>query len=440
MIAALCALVGLVVGAVASALWFQGRSRSARDGALSARTDLAVRDAELRAAREEGERERQHHAAALESLRTVFEAESSRIHDEAIEKLSRRDQEVHAQRELALDRTLKPLNDLLHEYKRNLSEFDLKHVEALGEVRNRADELLNEQRHAQEETRRLNQLLGRSDHRGRWGEIQLANVLEASGLRQGVDYELQVAAVGESGRQRPDCVINLPGGARVAVDAKFPFDAFEKSLGCDDANERRQYEEKHGKDLKNHVRSLRDKAYWEAISPAPEFVVCFVPSDAAVSAAYLADGDIVEFAWRHRVLIAGPTNLLSLLWSVALVVRQQRLVDNAERIYDQAGEIVKRIRNVAEPVARMGKSLDAAVDSFNKMVGSFESRLIPGARALERLGVRSPKEIPPIGPVERVATRPNAQRWGDEDDLELEGPVVDATLADGPSEGIGDDE
>lgn len=433
--AALWAVVGLVVGTALTALWAERRSRMLREQAGRATTELAVRDAELRGAREEAERQRQEHANSLENLRSVFEAESTRIHDEAIDKLARRDEQVHAQREQALDRTLKPLNDLLHEYKRNLSEFDLKHVEALGEVRNRAEELLVEQRRAQDETRRLNQLLGRSDHRGRWGEIQLQNVLEASGLHADVDYELQVTAAGESGRQRPDCVVKLPGGARVAVDAKFPFDAFEASLAADDADERRRLELKHAKDLKAHVKTLRAKAYWEAISPSPEFVVCFVPSDAAVTAAYLADPEIVDYAWRERVLIAGPTNLLSLLWSVALVVRQQRLVDNAERIYDQAGEIVKRIRNVAEPVAKMGRSLDAAVDHFNKMVSSFESRLIPGARELERLGARGAKELPDIAPVERVAARPNPQRWGDDDDIPaLEGPVVDATLESGSSE------
>jgi DNA recombination protein RmuC len=432
MVAALGAVVGLIVGTALTALWAQRRSRSWRERADRATTDLAVRDAELRGARDEAERQRQEHATSLENLRSVFEAESARIHDEAIEKLDRRDAQVHAQREQALDRTLKPLNDLLHEYKRNLSEFDVKHVEALGEVRNRAEELLTEQKRSQDETRRLNQLLGRSDHRGRWGEVQLQNVLEASGLRADIDYVLQVTAAGESGRQRPDCVVKLPGGARVALDAKFPFDAFEASLSVDDADERRRLELKHAKDLKAHVKTLRDKAYWEAISPSPEFVVCFVPSDAAVTAAYLADPEIVDYAWRERVLIAGPTNLLSLLWSVALVVRQQRLVDNAERIYDQAGEIVKRIRNVAEPVAKMGRSLDAAVDHFNKMVGSFESRLIPGARELERLGARGTKELPDLSPVERVAARPNPQRWGDDDDLPaLEGPVVDATLENG---------
>lgn len=435
-LAVVTAIAGALVGASAVLAWSERRGRALREQAASARTELAVRETELRAAREEIERQRDQHAASLESLRDVFAAESSRLHEEAVEKLVRREQQVFTQREEALDRALRPINELLHQYQRSLSEFDLKHVAALGEVRSRAEELLAEQRRAQDETRRLNQLLGRSDHRGRWGEIQLQNVLEASGLRAGVDYELQVTTAGDGGRQRPDCVVNLPGGARVAIDAKFPFDAFEASLAADDPEERQRLESKHGKDLRGHVRTLRDKAYWESVAPSPEFVVCFVPSDAAVTAAYLADPEIVDFAWRERVLIAGPTNLLSLLWSVALVVRQQRLVDNAQLIYEQAGEIIKRIRNVAEPVAKMGRSLDAVVDQFNRMVSSFESRLIPGARELHRLGARGTKDVPELGPVERVAARPNPQRWGgDEGAATLEGVVVDAALEEGEPEG-----
>ena len=164
------------------------------------------------------------------------------------------------------------------------------HVGALGEVKSRAEELLNEQRKSQAETRRLNQLLGRSDQRGRWGEVQLANVLEASGLRQNIDYQLQVSSTNDAGRaQRPDCVVNMPNGSRVAIDAKFPFDAFEAALASENPEERKALELKHAKDLRAHVKTLRDKAYWESITPAPEFVACFVPSDVAVSVAFDAD-------------------------------------------------------------------------------------------------------------------------------------------------------
>jgi DNA recombination protein RmuC len=331
------------------------------------------------------------------------------------------------ERETTLDRTLKPLADLLDEYKRNLAEFDKQHVGALGEVKSRADELLVEQRRTQDETRRLNQLLGRADHRGRWGEVQLANVLEASGLRQNIDYQLQVSSTSESGRsQRPDCVVNMPNGSRIAIDAKFPFDAFEASLATSDVNERAALEAKHAKDLLAHVRTLREKAYWEAIAPAPEFVACFVPSDVAVSVAFDANPDLLKNAAKDRVIIVGPTNLLSMLWSVAMVVRQQRLAMNAEEIYKVAETIFERIRFVAEPVARMGKALDTQVKEYNAMVASFESRLIVSARSLQKLGgAAHAKELPELGHVDRLTTRIDESKWGVDDSSPLPDGAVE---------------
>jgi DNA recombination protein RmuC len=433
MVAALLGVVGLVVGGGVAWSLASRHSQRQREQLAQARADLAVRESELATARVEVVRAREEHTVAMTNMEGVFENLSNRVLQQTVVQFNQSQEQAMRERETTLDRTLKPLSDLLDEYKRNLAEFDKQHVGALGEVKNRADELLNEQRKSQEETRRLNQLLGRSDRRGRWGEIQLANVLEASGLHQDIDYQLQVSSTSESGRtQRPDCVVSMPNGSRVAIDAKFPFDAFESALSCEDAVERKAFELKHAKDLRAHVKTLRDKAYWESISPAPEFVACFVPSDVAVSVAFDADPDLLRYAAGERVLIVGPTNLLSLLWSVVMVVRQQKLALNAEEIYKVAETIFERIRRVAEPVAKMGKALDTQVKEYNAMVTSFETRLIVSAKSLQDLGgAARAKELPELSHVDRLAARLDEVKWGVDDEhalpegasvlLELEG-------------------
>lgn len=426
MVAALTGIIGLVVG-VTLAWSLALRHHSAQREALAqVRSDLAVRESELTSARANVERQREEHDAALKNMEGVFENLSNRVLQQTVLQFNQSQEQVMKERETTLDRTLKPLADLLDEYKRNLAEFDKQHVGALGEVKSRADELLNEQRRSQVETRRLNLLLGRSDHRGRWGEVQLANVLEASGLQQHIDYDLQVSSMSESGRaQRPDCVVNMPNGSRVAIDAKFPFDAFEAALSSEDAAERKSFEAKHAKDLRAHVKTLREKAYWESIAPAPEFVACFVPSDVAVSVAFEADPDLLSFAAKERVLIVGPTNLLSLLWSVVMVVRQQKLAMNAEEIYKVAETIFDRIRYVAEPVARMGKALDTQVKEYNAMIASFETRLIVSAKSLQSLGgAANAKELPELGSVDRLAARLDEVKWG----VDTGHPLKEGTL------------
>ena len=417
MVAALTGVIGLVVGGVLAWWLATRRAENQRDLLATVKSELAVRESELLSARADVQRTREEHEMALKNMEGVFENLSNRVLASTVQEFNKSQEQVMKERETTLDRTLKPLADLLDEYKRNLVEFDKQHVGALGEVKSRAEELLTEQRRSQEETRRLNQLLGRSDRRGRWGEVQLANVLEASGLQQHIDYDLQVSSTSDTGRlQRPDCVVNMPNGSRVAIDAKFPFDAFEAALRADDAEERKSLEAKHAKDLRAHVKTLREKAYWEAIAPAPEFVACFVPSDVAVSVAFDADPDLLTYAAKERVLIVGPTNLLSLLWSVVMVVRQQKLAMNAEEIYKVAENIFDRIRLVAEPVSRMGKALDVQVREYNAMITSFETRLIVSAKSLQSLGgAAHAKELPELGQVERLTARLDEVKWGVDD-------------------------
>ena len=236
-----------------------------------------------------------------------------------------------------------------------------------------------------------------------------------------IDYELQVSATNDEGRSlRPDCVVNLPNGIRLAVDAKFPYDAFERSLDEEDGEARRELQAKHARDLRSHVKTLREKSYWEAVSPAPEFVVCFIPSDFAMSAALDADPELLAFSASERVVIVGPTNLLSLLWSVGFVVRQQQIAVNAEQIADIANKLFDRIRKVAEPVGKMGKSLDTVVREYNAMLSSIEGRLIPAAKSLRSFGgAQRAKDLPELASVDRLSSQLNEAKWGIDDDNAL---------------------
>ena len=159
-------------------------------------------------------------------------------------------------------------------------------------------------------------------------------------------------------------------------------------------------------------------------------MVCFVPSDEAVSVALDADPELLGYAANERVLIAGPTNLLSLLWSVAMVVRRQQFAHNAEEILKGAQDVFDRISKVAEPVVAMGKALNSQIEAYNQMVASFESRLIVSARNMKSLGAAShAKDLPVLRPVERLTSSIDESKWGVEPppqlDLGFAADVVD---------------
>ena len=414
MLGFICGVAGLLVGAAATWAYSMKHAQSLRDGAVQAKSDLAVRDSQLAAVNEMLNRERDERESSLKNMELTFENLSNRVLANTVEQFNSSQEQVLKERDSKLDLTLKPLESLLDEYKKNLVEFNKEHTGALFDVRNRATELLQAQQKTQDETRRLNQLLGRGDQRGHWGEVQLANVMDASGLRRNIDYDLQVSGVNDAGRSlRPDCVVKMPNEASIAIDAKFPFDAFEAALATDDAEQRRVKHLEHAAALRGHVKALKEKSYWEVISPAPEFVVCFVPSDFAITAALDADPQLLAFAAKERVLIAGPTNLLSLLWSVAMVLRQHQARINAEDILEAASNVVDRIRLVAEPIAKMGKSLEDSVDSYNKMLKSVEARLIPAAQRTRDLGgAQGVKSLPELSSVDEPVGQLNEEKWG----------------------------
>jgi DNA recombination protein RmuC len=410
----ICGVAGLLVGAALTWAYSMKHAQSLRDGATQAKADLAVRESQLTAANEMLARERGEHENSLKNMELTFENMSNRVLANTVDQFNQSQEQVLKERDSKLDLTLKPLETLLDEYKKNLVDFNKEHAGALFDVKSRATELLQAQQKTQDETRRLNQLLGRGDQRGHWGEVQLGNVMEASGLRRNIDYDLQVSGVNDVGRAlRPDCVVKMPNDASIAIDAKFPFDAFEAALATDDAEQRRLKHAEHATALRSHIKTLKEKSYWEVITPAPEFVVCFVPSDFAITAAFDADPQLHAFAAKERVLIVGPTNLLSLLWSVAMVLRQHDATLNAEEILKTAESMVDRIRYMVEPMAKMGKSLEDAVDSYNKMVKSAESRLIPAAQRMRGLGgAQRAKSLPELESVNEPVSQLNEGKWG----------------------------
>ena len=423
-------VVGAVVGALAAGLLALRKTQSLRHLVSVTESQVLVAEALHRASAESLERERADHAQAVANLETLFEATSSRVLMNSMTQFNDTQERILRERDSKLKDSLGPLEELLGQYQNNLEGFDKSHRQALFDVGARASELLQAQIKSQEETSRLNQLLGRSADRGRWGEIQLVNVMEASGLRANIDFDLQVTQAGEAGqRQRPDCIVKLPNNSNIVIDAKFPFANFERALTTESASDRRHFEERFAADLREHVKVLATKSYWQALDFSPEFTVCFVPSDAALSAAYESDAALHAFATEKRVLLVGPTNLLALLWSAAEVLQRHTFVANAQDILKVAGELYGRIRVVAGPLAKLGKSLNDSVTSYNEAISSVESRLIPIARRVRQLdGATGAKSIEELKEMTSSAKSLDALKWGadlEDRQLALESEIIE---------------
>jgi len=201
-------------------------------------------------------------------------------------------------------------------------------------------------------------------------------------------------------RQRPDMVVRLPGGRSVIVDAKAPLSAYLDAV--QHAPQRDALLKAHAGQLRAHVDTLARKGYWEqaGAGATPEFVVLFLPGEAFFSAALEHDPALLDDSAARGVILATPTTLIALLRAISYGWREARMADGAREISALAATLYERLSTLGAHFAEVGASLDRAVSSYNRAVGSLESRVFVTARRFRDLGAAPDRaELPPLEPV-----------------------------------------
>ena len=288
-------------------------------------------------------------------------------------------------------RALAPLNDQLSTVGRHVNQLERDRAQQFGAVAQALEAARTTDRQLLQATGSLESSLRSTTARGAWGEMQLRRVVEAAGMTRHVDFAEQSVRTTDSGVQRPDMVVNLPGAQTVVVDAKAPMNSYldAQAVASDGAAESEQRRAQllvaHAKALRSHVNTLGTKRYWSAEENSPELVMCFVPIESALAAALDADASLLEYAARNNVALVSPVSLLASLKAVAFSWRQATLTDNARELYRLSRELYDRMGAVGKHLADMGGSLRRSVDGYNKLVGSLESRVLPSARKIAEL-------------------------------------------------------
>jgi DNA recombination protein RmuC len=249
-------------------------------------------------------------------------------------------------------------------------------LQSQGEIKARLDDTLTQ-------VQRLGAIFANAAQRGRAGELVLENLLEATGMDRHRDFELQVATEGA----RPDVVLKLPGRGRLVIDAKFPLDDFQRAATATGEDERRKALAAHAKAVAGHVSALAKRDYPGKIKGSIDFTVCFVPAEDLLAAAYREHPGLFYDAVRDRVLIATPATLMALLWGVAYGWQQDARARQAQQVGDIAADLHQRFALTMRHLQKTGRSLSTAVNSYNALVGSLESRVLPQLRRLEELGI-----------------------------------------------------
>jgi DNA recombination protein RmuC len=312
------------------------------------------------------------------------------------------------QKEKAIEGLVKPIRDALDKTEAEIRRMENERKQAQGALTQQLQSIAESHRLLQSETRNLVQALRRPEVRGQWGELTLKRLAELAGMAEHCDFHVQESVQTVQGQQRPDMVVRMPDKREIVVDAKTPLDAYLSAVECSDDTERRGHLEHHTRNVRARIKELSGKAYWRQFRFSPEFVVLFIPGDQFLSAALEMDHTLLEEALSQNVILATPTSFVALLRAVAYGWRQEALAENADTIREVGQDMYDRLITFAEHLSKLGRSLDSSVDHFNKAVGSYDTRILPGARKFVDMGISARKDPPEPLQVERAARKVQA--------------------------------
>ena len=287
----------------------------------------------------------------------------------------------------AIDELVKPVRESLQRMDTQLQALEVKREGAYHEIIEMVKASHETQQQLRNETSQLLQALRTSNTRGRWGEIQLRRILEMTGMSAHTrDFSTQHTLSGEEGILRPDFIVNLPNDRCVIIDSKVPLASYLDSTQATDENARLAALKQHARQVREHVKLLSAKAYWDQVEGTPEFVVLFMPGDHFLSAALDCDPDLMDFCVGQKVIMATPMTLVALLRTVAYGWRQESLRDNVRKIGVLGGELYNSLQSMTSHIVMLGNKLTGSLESYNSMIGSIERNVLSKARRLKDFG------------------------------------------------------
>jgi DNA recombination protein RmuC len=407
-------LLGLIVGAgiVLAALAPRLRALAAEAArAATLERDLVKARADLEHERTLAQERLQTLTAAQQHMSESFKVLSAEALQSSMKQLSEMAKtqleavQVQAKGELdkrqqAVEQLVAPIKEQLTKVDAQLLRLDQERRESRGRLEAQLRTLTETGDKLRTETGALVTALRKPNARGQWGQMQLRKVVELAGMVRHCDFVEQSSLPGQEGVLRPDLIVQLPGGKHVVVDAKAPLQGVLDAYQARDEQERELFLRDHARLLRKHVKSLADKAYWAGLDSTPDVVVLFLPGEHLFGAALESDPSLLEDAMARRVLIATPTTLLAMLQAIAHGWQQERVAESAQAVAELGRELHGRLVKLSELLSKLGKRLNGAVAAYNETIGSYEARVLPGARRFADHGaVAEGRELPQLEPV-----------------------------------------
>ncbi len=325
---------------------------------------------------------------------------------QSLSTLHQKNQNEQEKQAIAIQELFKPVQTSLQKVDSHMQLIEKNRIETFSSLTEQIKNMNSSQVKLQQETSSLARSLRTPSVRGRWGEIQLRRVVELAGMLEYCDFIQQESLKTEHGHLRPDMTINLPNNKQIVVDSKAILQAYLEANDSKCEQEREVKLKQHAKHVRTHIAQLSAKSYWDQFQNSPEFVVLFLPGENFFSAALEQDPEIIELGVAKKVILATPTTLISLLRAVSFGWRQESLSENAQKIGELGKNLFERLLILSDHFADIKNGLDKTVLSFNKAIGSYESRVMVSARKFTDLDPMLTKNTEPLTAVELTPRQP----------------------------------
>jgi DNA recombination protein RmuC len=309
-----------------------------------------------------------------------------------------------------LQHLVEPVNLSLRRFEEQVQAIERSRVGAYAELSTQVTVLTQLQEKVRQSTDQLKTALRSPIQRGRWGEVQLRRVVEMAGMLEYCDFAEQKTLFGEN-NLRPDLIVRLPNMCQVVVDSKVSLEAYLRAIEAEHEPDRLRHLKDHANQVKTHVKSLGEKAYWDRLPGSPEFVIAFLPLESLFSAALEYDPSLLEFGVEKRVLIATPITLITLLLTISHGWRQQTVTENLEKIRVTGQELYTRLLTMGQHFMKLGDALEKTVETYNQTVGSLERNVLTSARKFKELRPANAGQLEEVAEIDTTPRRLDSTKW-----------------------------
>lgn len=304
------------------------------------------------------------------------------------------------QNEIRLGEILSPLKENIEQFKKSITECYSTEARERFSLQERIKELIELNQSIGKEAKDLTiALKGNSKIQGNWGEMILENILEKSGLEKGREFTIQEASVNENGKRLiADVVIHYPDGRKIVIDSKVSLNAYTDLINCENNEEQEIFKKRHLTSIRNHINELKTKKYQDYLgTDKAEFVMMFIPNEAAYICAMQLDHNLWQDAYDCRVLIISPTHLISVLKLIGQLWQHDRQTRNAIEIATESGRMYDKFVGFIDDMKKIEKNIQLSHDAYNNAMNKLTNgsgNLVTKAQKLKAMGAKASKSLP----------------------------------------------